>query len=111
MKEKVYISGQMTGIEGYNAFEFNKATDLLRGQGINCVNPFEIGRTIEHKLDSCTIEEKYFMYMKADIAVLLDCTHIYLLKGWEKSKGAKMEKQIADFFNIKTINEGDELCF
>ncbi len=109
MKKKVYISGQMTGIEGYNSVAFNRATDLLRNKGIECVNPFEIGQTIEDQLGSHTVEEKYFMFMKADIKVLLDCSHIYMLKGWEKSKGANMEKSIADFFNIEIINEGDEL--
>ena len=34
-------------------------------------------------------------YMRNDLKALLDCTHLALLPGWEKSKGAHLELHIA----------------
>jgi hypothetical protein len=35
------------------------------------------------------------MYMIRDIAWLYECTAIYMLKGWEHSKGARIERWLA----------------
>lgn len=43
--------------------------------------------------------------MRGDIELLLSCDGIYMLKGWEKSKGAKLEHEIATALKIKMMYE------
>jgi hypothetical protein len=41
--------------------------------------------------------------MNVDIKLLCDCDIVYLLKNWEDSDGAKLEKLIAEKLNIRII--------
>jgi len=107
MKKKIYISGGMTGIPEYNASAFSKAEKMLTKKGFECVNPFTVGRGLEDKLNLCTKEEKYFVFMEADINELMKCDCIYLLNGWEKSKGANLENTIATFFGLDIIYQNE----
>ena len=45
----------------------------------------------------------WFDYMKVDIKALLECDYVYMLPGWKKSNGARIEKFIAFIFGIKEI--------
>lgn len=88
---KVYISGPMTGYENYNRPAFNKVADKLRSQGYDVLNPAEIGLGPD-----ATWQD----YMREDIRMLTHADAIYLLDGWEQSRGATIEKQIADVLQI-----------
>ena len=44
-------------------------------------------------------------HMRADIANLVCCGYIYMLKGWELSKGAKLELDVASSCGIKVLFE------
>ena len=46
--------------------------------------------------------------MKEDVKALLDCDAIYMIKGWDKSQGAKLEKRVADACGLMSIY-GDTL--
>lgn len=85
-KDKVYISG---AIAHYNIDErkgaFANAEQNLRNMGFSPVNPFKNGLP--------------------DIALLLDCEYIYMLKDWELSKGAKLELDVASSCGIKVLFE------
>ena len=82
-----YISGPMTGIADFNFPEFNHVERVLVERGEKVFNP------TCHPLD-CGFE--YADYLRLDIQALLICDKIYLLKGWESSKGATLEKNIAE---------------
>ena len=43
--------------------------------------------------------------LRADIALLLACDYIYMLKDWELSKGAKLELDVASSCGIKVLFE------
>jgi hypothetical protein len=43
--------------------------------------------------------------MRADIALLLGCDYIYMLRGWELSKGAKLELDVASSCGIEVLFE------
>lgn len=45
----------------------------------------------------------YADYMKADIQLLIGCDTIYLLHGWEMSKGAKLEHDIATMLDMSIL--------
>ncbi len=85
----VYISGQITGLDIEEAkSNFKQAQNKLHKLGFQTINPFDI---IPYHPDT-TWEE----YMIADIRELFKCDAIYMLHNWEKSKGAKIEKAIAE---------------
>ena len=88
ISKKIYISGPITGKEDYNRVEFNKATEYLQSKGHKVVTPFDV---------TCPREEYTWEdYMKLDIGEMLTCDAVYLLNGWEESKGAKIEKRLAE---------------
>lgn len=85
---KIYIAGKITGLEyetAYNNFEF--AEVHLEHLGHEPVNPMK--KVSEQAGLSWTD------YMKEDIPLLLACDAIYLLRGWQLSKGARLERHIA----------------
>lgn len=91
---RVYISGPMTGLPGLNFPAFNAAAQQLRGLGIDAVNPAEINPDEGLSWAAC---------MRADIKALCDCDAIALLPGWERSKGAHMELNIAHRLEMQVL--------
>lgn len=85
--KKIYISGPISGLPletVYNNFT-NAEVNLLE-KGYKVVNPFNNGLPT-----TATWEE----HMRADLKLLLDCDAIYMLEGWEKSRGARIEYALA----------------
>ena len=80
----VYISGPMTGIKDFNAPAFEKAYfDLQKADHFPVMpSPYVDGKT-------------YQEYLRDDLKLLLDCDAIYMLEGWQESKGAKIEHMVA----------------
>lgn len=85
---KVYISGQISNrpIDEAKLHFYTAQRDLLNWQ-YDPVSPFENGLS-----DSDTWEN----HMLKDIEMLFGCDAIYMLNGWENSRGAKIEKHIAE---------------
>lgn len=82
----IYIAGPMSGYPGMNFDNFNRVAAFLRSKGETVVNPAEINPDLDADWSDC---------MDADIDALFDCVAIYMLTGWEKSKGARIEHRIA----------------
>lgn len=97
MKKKVYISG---AIAHYDLKErmatFDHAARYLSIKGYEPVNPFENG---------VSQDAHWMERMRVDIALLLKCDCIYMLQGWELSKGAKLELDVASSCGIKVLFE------
>ncbi len=49
--------------------------------------------------------EKWQTLMLSCLKCLSDCTHIYMLRGWTESAGARIEKAWAEKLNIQIIHE------
>lgn len=84
--KRIYLSGPMTGLPNHNFEAFNAAADRLRSQGYHVSNPAENG---------VNKEWAWADYLRQDIEQMLHCDGVALLKGWESSKGAKLEVYIA----------------
>lgn len=96
MSKKVYISGRITGKPLHEAKEvFSKAATDLKKRGYIPINPFENG------VDE---DASWNEHMKADIKLMLDCDMVLLLPDWKHSKGANIEKDLADVLGIKCID-------
>lgn len=96
---RVYISGPITGIDFGNRFAFSCARNALELCGYEVVDPSEV------KLDD---EATWTDYMRADLKLLLDCDFIYMLDGWEDSKGARIERELAENLGIEEIDLDQE---
>ena len=97
---KVYVGGPMTGLKDFNFPEFFKASDKLRDEGYEPVNP------AQHDLDEGFVELRDGEYVTTpwfnlksallwDLQQVAYCDAIYLLNGWENSKGARAEHALA----------------
>jgi len=93
---RVYIAGPMTGHLDHNYPAFHAAAQRLRDAGWDVANPAENfdGRT----------DLPRESYLRADVALLVDCDAIALLPGWEDSSGAKMEYLIARAFGMEILD-------
>lgn len=87
--KRIYISGPITGRDRNGAFEhFERAGKYLTDLGYEAVNPMK-------KPSEADASKPWADYMREDIALLIDCDAIYMLDGWELSRGAKLEFNIA----------------
>ena len=77
----------MTGRPDLNFPTFHAHAHQLRRAGHDVVNPAEINPDTTMSWHAC---------MRRDIAELVTCDAIYLLPGWEASKGATLEHHIAE---------------
>ena len=89
---KIYLSGPITGLDvkEYHA-KFERAESFYKEIGFEVVNPVRISDDILAK----NPDAKYEDFMKADLEALKGCSHIAMLDGWEKSNGARIEKEEA----------------
>ena len=111
----IYIAGKMRGIEDFNFPAFDRHHKLLENQGWKVVNPAELDRKYGSP-SSCPMEydpeinydDREFMRvaMKRDcIAICDECTAIYMLAGWEDSRGANAEHQLAKSLGLTVYYE------
>ena len=108
---KIYLSGPMTGIKHYNAPAFNDAEMLFRAYNWNdIINPIKLDDpdpyTEEHRTGVWECKHRN-RYLRRDLMLLADpqskITHIYMLQGWEKSRGARLEKKIAEELGLHVV--------
>lgn len=130
---RIYCSGPMTGIPDHNIPAFNAAAERLRKEGHFVINPAELsaifGTPVEiaesfgdyyaqrdYMVDGSGIKvEGIGVYtkssilaravMSADLAAVRSCDAIYLLRGWETSRGAKKELAEAIANGLKVMQE------
>ena len=92
----VYISGPMSGFENYNFEAFDNAAKYIRDRGDIAVNPASRGKEWVAKNGNREMTDNEYRRIMIDcLNDLRSCDAIFLLKGWEKSKGAKQELSVA----------------
>lgn len=80
-----YIAGPMSGYADHNFPMFNLVAAKLRARNARVINPAELN-----------VEKPgYSIAMRRDISAMLTCNRIMLLPGWERSKGARVEFDLA----------------
>ena len=128
---RIYISGPMTGMPDSNISAFNAAAERLRAEGHFVINPHdltpvfgtadEIAKSFDamyhielfgpdYKPSKVYAKEAQLArsIMSADLAAVRSCDAIYLLRGWESSRGAKKELAEALAHGLQVMQEGDE---
>ena len=85
---KIYISGNISDLPFSKAQErFAEAEKLLCEQGHDPVNPLKNGLPPDSAWEE---------HLLRDISALIGCDAIFMLDGWSESKGAKIDKFIAE---------------
>jgi Domain of unknown function (DUF4406) len=84
--KRVYLAGPMSNLPAFNYPAFNAAAASLRATGVHVENP------AENPVPDCGSWEGY---MRMALAQLITCDEIALLPGWEKSRGAVIEHNLA----------------
>lgn len=82
----VYVSGAMTGLPDHNFPAFHAAAGALRSMGHTVYNPAERGIIEGYSWEA---------YLRVDILDLMNCNAIFMLDGWQHSRGARLELSIA----------------
>ena len=97
MKKRVYISGAIAHHDlTARKAAFGSAERFLVLKGYDPVNPFKNG---------LPDDAHWRKHMRADLRLLLGCDCIYMLRGWELSKGAKLELDVASSCGLEVMFE------
>lgn len=95
---KIYISGGITGVPDYRE-HFEEAEKCLLAAGHTVVNPARVNGELP-------IDTTHDEYMKMSLVMLDMCEGIFLLEGWENSKGATIEFEYAYEHKLTILFEG-----
>lgn len=90
----------MTGIANFNFPAFHSAARSLRQAGYDVVSPAEVSPDQSRSWNEA---------MRIDLRAMLECDTVALLPGWEDSKGAKIESELARIIGILVIPINDIL--
>ena len=94
---KIYISGQITGLSFDEvSAKFEKAEIALKERGYNVVSPLKTG---------IPYDAPWEVHVAIGILLLISCDSMYLLPDWKYSKGATLEKNIAELLGKNMIYE------
>lgn len=95
---KLYISGPMTGKPDLNFPAFMAAEAKLQAKNVIVINPARMPQGLS-----------YAEYMKLDLFLLGMCDAIYLLDGWQHSKGARAELSFAISLGFTIVGDNVKL--
>jgi hypothetical protein len=103
-KPVFYIAGPITGVADYKQ-KFAQAERLLKDLGAEVFNPATLPAGLPE-----------FAYMDICLAALRHCDAVLMLEGWESSKGARAEKELAAkigliIFYPSMVNSHNQLEF
>jgi len=111
----IYVAGPMRGIEAFNFPAFDTKTNMLKSQNWKVVNPAEMDRNDgepsnnPHEFNpAINYEDHEFMReaLKRDlVSICENCTAIYMMDGWESSRGAKAEWHLAKALGLDIYYE------
>ena len=99
-KIKIYIAGPMRGHDDDNFPAFYKAERLLESKGVyEVVNPARMDDE-ETPYEHDVYNVDYKAELKRDIDEIFKIDAMYLLRGWEKSEGARVEHALAVYLGL-----------
>jgi hypothetical protein len=115
-KKLIYIAGPMRGVPWFNFLAFNRAKEVLQEQGWEVISPADMD--IEEGFNPFTLPPGWdwnvvpddFSFddaVQRDLDAIAQCDAIYMLDGWEKSKGAKAELAVAQWRGLEVLYQSN----
>lgn len=101
VKYDFYISGAMTGLPDLNQQHFNRVAKLLQDRGFTVFNPADIKGEADWGWKE---------FMRAAVRGQMECEDIFMLNGYENSKGAMIELDLAKSLGMGVTYEMDVFC-
>lgn len=92
---RIYISGPITGTKDFME-RFAEVEEKLKWQGHMVYNP---AKANSYMPEGTTYEE----YMEVSFTLLKMADTIYMMSGWEESRGARMELAYAEGMGYRII--------
>ncbi|MCG7607123.1 DUF4406 domain-containing protein [Mycobacterium sp. CnD-18-1] len=87
----------MSGIEDFNHPAFHAKALELRAAGEEVINPAEFDAEIGP-------DQSWDTYLRRDLVLLAEkCDKVVLLPGWEDSKGAQLERYVAEKLGMTIV--------
>jgi nucleoside 2-deoxyribosyltransferase len=103
-KLKIYVAGPMSGLPNLNWEAFDAKEKQLRADGWDVVNPAAMDRDAGIEPDQVG-EYDYEEAASRDVEALRSCDAIYLMSGFQFSKGACWERALARHWGLKRYYE------
>jgi hypothetical protein len=97
----VYVAGPMTGLPEFNFPAFHAAAGQLRARGLAVENP------AENPAPSCG---SWLAYMRMAVQQVSKVDGLILLPGWEKSRGARVEFNLAVGLGLSVMTLDEALA-
>ena len=99
-KKRIYISGAITNNPTYRE-DFARAEKEILNMGYVPINPARVNGEI-----SAECGFTHDDYMDVCLTLLKKADGIYLIRGWETSKGAKAELKLVMLNKIRFVTDG-----
>ena len=94
---KLYLSGPMTGYEENNYPAFHAAKAALEARGYEVISPADL---------PIRDDWEWVDYIEQDIDSVFSVEGVAYLPGWEQSKGARIERRIAERLGLPIESAG-----
>ena len=95
---KIYIAGPMSGLPEFNYPAFHAEAARLRSLGHEVLNP------AENPVPECGT---WTGYMRMALRQLIECECVVLLPGWIESRGALIERSLAQALSMRVMTSAD----
>lgn len=106
---KIYISGPITIDPTHWREHFADAEEYLHKQypEATIINPLKLEDDPAYIEAQANLDgtDLYNWVMRRDIKLVCECSHIYALKGWERSPGARLEVNVGTTLGCNVLFE------
>lgn len=113
---RVYVAGPMTGYPAFNIPAFDSAAADLRERGFDAVSPAELDDPETRAISLASPDgaiatlnthgKTWGDFLARDVKVITDdgIEAIYVLPGWHKSRGARLETFVANLCGLAIVD-------
>lgn len=92
-----YLAGPMTGLPEFNYPQFHEVANELRARRLTVVNPAEN----DTGAFDVAFGKPWEYYMRLALRGLTVCDEVCLLPGWQDSRGARLERLVAEALGMR----------
>lgn len=103
----VFLSGPISGMT--DGIHFNVAATKIHAIGWRTINPFGLinvyGGVDDSTASASNNDANHTFWMRKSLSLMMDCDAVYFVAGWEKSKGARIERALVESIGMEIITD------